>query len=323
MDKLISVIVPIYKVEDYLEQCIDSIVNQTYKNLEIILVDDGSPDRCPQICDEYAAKDNRIKVIHQENGGLSAARNAGLDIATGEYIAFVDSDDWVEKEMYEHLMSLTLKYTVDVATCAVNSVVGTKNTKCKPVEQTENVYKSNDLFDKLFKDAYNVKSEVWNKVYSRQIIGDLRFKVGQIYEDLYFDRILFSRNCLVAVSNCPLYNYRVNREGSTNSFFKNNRFAMFDELDDYIAMFQQQNRKELISIYISFALDAATDFYCQAIKLKANEAIVNEIVDKFNKYYTNSKNKLKLGSQLKYRLFGACPKLYYFIRLLYSFYLRK
>ena len=96
MGELISVIIPIYNVEAYLDECIASVIAQTYSNLEIILVDDGSPDNCPQMCDEWAAKDSRIRVIHKENGGLSDARNAGIDIATGEYIAFVDSDDWIE-----------------------------------------------------------------------------------------------------------------------------------------------------------------------------------------------------------------------------------
>src|SRR5665647_2657921 len=100
---LISIIVPIYKVENYIRNCVDSILNQTYKNLEVILVDDGSTDNCGNICDEYSLKDNRIKTIHKKNGGLSSARNAGLDVAKGEYIGFIDSDDWIEKDMYESL----------------------------------------------------------------------------------------------------------------------------------------------------------------------------------------------------------------------------
>ena len=105
MNPMISVIVPIYNVEKYLARCVDSIVNQTYKNLEIILVDDGSPDRCPQMCDDYAEKDSRIKVIHKKNGGLSDARNAGMAVATGEYISFIDSDDWIETSMFELLLN--------------------------------------------------------------------------------------------------------------------------------------------------------------------------------------------------------------------------
>ena len=104
MQSTISVIIPVYKVEEYLEECLRSVINQTYNNLEIILVDDGSPDHCPQLCDEWSSKDSRIKVIHKENGGLSDARNAGMSIATGEYIAFVDSDDYIAPTMYEQLL---------------------------------------------------------------------------------------------------------------------------------------------------------------------------------------------------------------------------
>ena len=114
-NNLISIIVPIYNVEKYLKKCIDSIINQTYKNLEIILVDDGSPDNCGKICDEYAKKDNRIKVIHKENGGVSSARNVGVENATGEYIGFVDSDDYIEKDMYEVLINNLKKENADIS----------------------------------------------------------------------------------------------------------------------------------------------------------------------------------------------------------------
>lgn len=115
MDPMISVIVPIYNVEKYLARCVDSIVNQTYKNLEIILVDDGSPDRCPQVCDDYAEKDSRIKVVHKKNGGLSDARNAGMAVATGEYISFIDSDDWIETSMFELLLNNIFQYDCEIS----------------------------------------------------------------------------------------------------------------------------------------------------------------------------------------------------------------
>ena len=111
---MISIIVPVYNVEKYLERCIESIVNQTYKDIEIILVDDGSPDNCPVICDRYAEKDNRIKVIHKQNGGLINARKSGLEIAQGDYIGFVDSDDWIEPEMYEYFAQMINKYSPDM-----------------------------------------------------------------------------------------------------------------------------------------------------------------------------------------------------------------
>ena len=115
MNPMISVIVPIYNVEKYLARCVDSIVNQTYKNLEIILVDDGSPDRCPQMCDDYADKDSRNKVIHKKNGGLSDARNAGMAVATGEYISFIDSDDWIETSMFELLLNNIFQYDCEIS----------------------------------------------------------------------------------------------------------------------------------------------------------------------------------------------------------------
>ena len=119
---LISVIVPIYNVEQYLDRCVKSIVEQTYTNLEIILVDDGSPDNCGAMCDSWAARDNRIKVIHKENGGLSDTRNAGLGIATGDFISFIDSDDWIESAFYEKLLTAIRESNAEVAACATNFV---------------------------------------------------------------------------------------------------------------------------------------------------------------------------------------------------------
>ena len=120
--ELISIVVPVYKVEPYLDKCVSSIVNQTYKNLEIILVDDGSPDNCPVMCDAWAEKDNRIRVIHKPNGGLSDARNAGMSAATGELIAFVDSDDWIAPDMYEKLYHRLTEDGSDIAACGVQMV---------------------------------------------------------------------------------------------------------------------------------------------------------------------------------------------------------
>ena len=128
MSALISVIIPIYKVEEYLAECIASVVCQTYTNTEIILVDDGSPDNCPQMCDEWACKDSRIKVIHKANGGISDARNAGIDAATGEYIAFVDSDDYIKPDMLKKLHSAICKENADIAACGILNCEGEKQT---------------------------------------------------------------------------------------------------------------------------------------------------------------------------------------------------
>ena len=141
MEKKISVIVPVYQVEEYLEKCIESIINQTYKNLEIILVDDGSKDKCPSICDRYQKMDNRIVVIHKENGGLSSARNAGLDIATGELVTFVDSDDYIEADMLAVLASILEDYRCDISVCFWKEVFrdGTKEAQIRNTKKQHRI----------------------------------------------------------------------------------------------------------------------------------------------------------------------------------------
>ena len=124
----ISIIVPIYNVEKYLDKCVSSILNQTFTDFELLLVDDGSPDRCGEMCDEYAKKDSRVKVIHRKNGGLSAARNSGIDAACGKYIGFIDSDDYIEENMYEHLYDVITKYDADIACGGIFDTYPTKTT---------------------------------------------------------------------------------------------------------------------------------------------------------------------------------------------------
>ena len=256
MNNLVSVIVPIYKVEPYLRQCVDSIISQTYKNLEIILVDDGSPDACPQICDEYAQKDNRVRVIHKLNEGLSSARNAGLDIATGDYIAFVDSDDWLESDMYRILLELLLRHDADVAECAHNS--GT-------VKNVNNDYNDNIYTETVFEDYSSIvnnivveesipdlRFEVWDKLFKRSIISDTRFKVGQIYEDLFFDRVILKRCNRLVYTNYIGYNYRVNREGSTVSFFNEKKLCKLSEIDEYIKEFEKEKKSDISKNFLVF-----------------------------------------------------------------------
>lgn len=182
---LISVIVPIYKVEEYLHACVDSILEQTYVNLEVILVDDGSPDLCGQICDEYSRKDLRIKVIHKKNGGLSDARNAGLDIAQGEYIYFVDSDDIIHPELLEKLFILIKKYGADISICRYQIFNDGDSPKII-LGQHGNVecFSDFEMLDNLYNPKYAPANIVaWNKLYRRSIWNSLRYKVGIINED--------------------------------------------------------------------------------------------------------------------------------------------
>lgn len=176
---LITVIVPVYKVEKYLDKCVESIVGQTYANLEIILVDDGSPDDCGKICDSLAQRDSRIKVLHKENGGLSSARNAGLDVMHGDYVGFVDSDDWIAPDMFEYLLS-GMTDNVSVSICNYYSVKKGKTTIKHVYDDV--VCSSKEMLCKLFDDTY--ENFAWNKLYMSDLWKQIRFPVGKNYEDM-------------------------------------------------------------------------------------------------------------------------------------------
>ena len=179
MHPLITIIVPIYNVEPYIRKCIDSILAQTYKNLEIILIDDGSPDNCPKICDEYAIKDNRIRVIHKENGGISDARNIGLETAKGEYIGFVDPDDWIAPDMYEYLLKGLFEYKACISCCPKIDVY--KDYMQYNLGKDE-VYKKEEALAILFGDY--IGNYVWNRLYKSELWKNIRFPIGRNFEDV-------------------------------------------------------------------------------------------------------------------------------------------
>ena len=182
MNDLISVIVPCYKVEEYLAKCIESIQKQTYKNLEIILVDDGSPDSCDVICDEYAKKDERIKVTHKENGGLSDARNAGINIAKGSYIAFVDSDDLVTEDYIEYMYNMIVQTNCNLAISGVKTIFKNDEIKEEEGKRKNEVLTAEQTYEKLlFADVIDVCA--YAKLYKKELFDDIRFPKGRVYED--------------------------------------------------------------------------------------------------------------------------------------------
>mgnify|MGYP002546680899 CR=1 FL=1 len=211
-EPLISVIVPVYKVEKYLDECVESIVNQTYRNLEIILVDDGSPDNCPQICDDWAKKDERIRVIHKENGGLSSARNAGLDVCKGEYIAFVDSDDFIHRDyvfkMAEKAFSMNVELVIcDYARVDAESHIVKENANLN-VHIEKELLSQKDLYDELC--IYNPwwSISAGNKLYKRNLFKNLCFLNGKLCEDAFFIHHLYEKVENACYIKCPLYYYR-------------------------------------------------------------------------------------------------------------------
>lgn len=235
---LISVIVPIFQVEQYLDRCISSIVRQTYENLEIILVDDSSSDKCPEICDAWAKKDRRIQVIHKVNGGLSSARNAGIDIAKGAWLTFVDSDDYIANTFVESLYSIVVRMSSDIAVCgSYQDATG----NCFVVAMKQNneveIYKRERILKEYFTDNFGPLISTWNKIYNRRIFFDkdnLRFPVGRLHEDAYMMYKFLWKANKVAVSKKPLY-YYVFRTGSIiNSFGTKNMQDTYDFLREAI-----------------------------------------------------------------------------------------
>lgn len=249
MEQKVSVIVPIYKVEPYLKRAVASILHQTYHNLEIILVDDGSPDQCGRICDDYAKEDNRITVIHKENGGLSDARNAGLDAAHGEYIVFVDSDDFIAEDYVETLMQCLKKYDADVAMCsyAVTASVELdesifKASRDETVEVCDRRELLNNLYDANHKDAtYFIVS--WNKIYKASLWQDVRFPKGRIHEDEATTYKIYDRAQKGVYLHRPLYGYFTAPSSITRDRFNIKRLQWMDALDDRIAYFEDKTEQ--------------------------------------------------------------------------------
>ena len=206
-EKLISIIVAVYNIEKYIARCIDSILSQTYSKLEIILVDDGSTDSSGRICDDYKARDGRIRVIHKPNGGLSDARNAGLEIASGEYIGFVDGDDWIEADMYRAMYQACETEEAEIAVCRYKQITksgvidaSAHNSVSLSKAEALEIYVCGD-------ERYLIYNSVWSKLFTHRLIQDIRFPVGRNSEDIMFTTKAFCRMKRLVYLDIAYYNY--------------------------------------------------------------------------------------------------------------------
>lgn len=267
-DIKISVIVPIYNVEAYLPKCIDSILNQSYKNLEIFLIDDGSPDRCGEICDEYAKKDRRIKVIHKKNGGLSDARNVAIDVCTGEYLTFIDSDDTVSVEHIETLYHLVEKYQCKLSVGQWQTYKEGTKLKIKQPKEKEILYDSPQKAVSVMYYQEEFDNAACVKLYHRSLFENIRFPIGLVYEDDYTVYQLLFKSDKVAYTNHITYYYLLRAdsiEGVALSEKKmNSALAVFRSMEeehyDLISQVLPAYRSRYLSFCMHLILKAPTDY---------------------------------------------------------------
>ncbi len=303
MGHLISVIVPIYNTEKYLEMCIESIRNQTYKNLEIILVDDGSTDKSGQICDQYVQKDRRIKVIHKPNGGQSDARNVGIKNATGNFIGFVDSDDYINQNMFKRLYGNLMKYNADIAICNYEDVDENGNhmrysKKIKKLE-VRVLDKRQALY--LLIEGKNIITTPWDKLYKIELFSDVEFPKERVMEDLATIYKLFNK-AIKIVDDYRIGYYYVQRSRSTFhrvtvSLITNWIEAMHERYNDLITCVELKDILILDRLY--WTLNIYKLFYALQEKNQKLEKMLNEEYKFYKKHYKVYGKRLNRNTRLK------------------------
>lgn len=320
-NQLISIIIPVYNVEKYLKECLDSVTNQTYKNLEIILIDDGSTDSSGEICDEFIKKDNRIRVIHKQNGGLSSARNAGLDIMQGEYLAFVDSDDIIDESYIQTLFDMIQKYNTKISMigfCKFKNIKELDEYKNQNSNSKDFVLSSHDIFKLSFLPYNAFMTTAWTNLYNKEIFKNLRFREGILFEDtdIYFEIIeTYNSSKSVAFCDKKLYFYRQQEDSIMKKFNEKklskieiaNKFAdkiveKYSDLKKY-ANFYKCN----IALFLYTEIILQNDYKKYNEKLKESCQIVKQNFDFIFAYKINLKRAILL------QLFKINPKLYNFI----------
>jgi len=305
MDKKVSIILPVYKVSAYLEECIRSLMHQDYDNIEIIPVDDGSPDDCGTILDRLASEDSRIKPIHKQNGGAASARNAGLDAANGDYICFVDSDDRPESGYISHLLDTCEKNSADIAVCGFYYWT---LSECSAFETitSDGIYTDNAYLIQFTKDWSC--SLLWNKIYRREVIGSLRMEEGHRVDDEYFTYQIVMNSRKVVVTSPPLYRYRLRKSSVMQDVAKSNEPVMLDRIGYMTKRLEQIRTRfpELEELFFRDALDNLIRYRNHSKGMPfAQESIRNWINSQLNRV-------LKSDLSLKHKL-----------GVLFSFYVKK
>lgn len=311
-EELVSVVVPIYKVEQFIEKCIKSIINQTYKSIEIILVDDGSPDNCGKICDEYATKDERIKVIHKENGGLSDARNAGINIANGTYITFIDSDDYVDEKFIEILLQIIKRSNAKISMCGIKKVYN-NGRESEDIEiPDEKILTGKEMILRL--GDYPISNIVaWNKLYNINLFEKIRYPKGKIHEDEFTTYKLLYECKKVAITNEKLYYYMQNEGSITNQKFNKSRLDIIQALEERSEFFKNKKEKDL---YLS-TLNKYLEIIIYIYNIGKEDMQKNQLKDlqiRYKRIYRELRNEHYILNKKRNKyMFYIMPNIYYFL----------
>lgn len=311
---LISIIVPIYNIENYIEECVQSIINQSYKDLEIILVDDGSSDNSPLICDELAKKDNRIRVIHKKNGGLSSARNAGIEIAKGEYFGFVDGDDIINKDMYDYLLNIAIKEEADIVQCEYKRFTEKSEIIDENYHNEITIFSNIDAMKNLHKPGINISSIViWSKIYKRELFEGIIFPKGKIHEDENIAYKLFYKANKLIYTKRELYYYRNTPNSIITSKYNKNRLDVLDALDERFNFISKNiNDKELYDLSLEYYMMYCVNSYDLYKENNPNDketlkGVQKRVKEKLN--LINDCNLIGLKRNIRIRLFVLSPTL--------------
>lgn len=307
---IISIIIPVYNVEKYLSKCLDSIISQTYKQLEIIIIDDGSTDNSGIICDEYALMDNRIIVIHQPNGGLSAARNSGLNIAKGEFVMFVDSDDFVESAFCEKPLNIALRENVDIVTFGYFQI-SKKSTKVNRTNNPRIVQASEAIKLSITLDDV-IHGYVWNKFYRRNLFDEIRFPVGRTFEDQGVNYLLYHFARIIYMSDEVLYHYCRRDNSISKNYYSPRSIKDRFEIWNNRLSFIQKNYPDLGSYQILQLVDESFLAFSYTSSLPQYKSFIKK-VDGF--LIENKKNILQIEKDNKKKLL-----LFYYCRPLFHLY---
>lgn len=302
MKELISVVVPVYNVQEHIENCLNSLISQTYTNLQIILVDDGSTDESGKICDRYKELDNRVEVIHKPNGGLADARNTGLKQVKGDYIAFLDSDDYIYKTMYEDLYNLLKEYDADISEGDFLRIDVSKKLESGKIIEEENskrnieasCYSNLDALRLLYganNYEYVKKVVVWNKLYKKEVIGEIEFPVGRLHEDEFTThKILFNANKVVS-TNKILHGYMQTANSIMRKPLKPKRIV--DTLDSYTAASEFFKEKKLVEIEAKTRrryLEYCIELTAKVLNSDQNQELLEKLKDSYKTFYSEYKD---------------------------------